>query len=247
MKTRSPRNLMTRRWWGHHDRLLALLEEQISSTRSDPGLAGREDVLSMLVRARDEEGRGLSDHELQNDLLALIAAGHETTAAAISWGGLLLAQNPEARERAVHAAREGDDAYLAALVKEVLRIRPPLPIAAGRRMEEPFPIGPHLVPAGTPILIDSWGLHHDPALYPDPGEFRPERFLERGPDPYAWLPFGGGAHRCIGSGLAELEIKIALSTILSRVAIAPAAPEMTPLARRGIVMVPHAGGRIRIV
>jgi cytochrome P450 len=247
LKTRSRMNPMTLRWWRHHDRLLALLDEQIASTRSDPRLSDREDILAMLINVRDEEGRALTDDDLRNDLLTLIAAGHETTAAAIAWGAALLAQDAAVRERASAAAREGDDAYLNALVKEVLRIRPPTPVAAGRVLEEPFPIGPHLVPAGTPILIDAWGVHHDPALHPDPETFWPERFLDEAPEPYTWLPFGGGAHRCIGAALAELEIKIALTTILTMVEIAPAAPELTPQGRRGIVVIPHGGGRIRIV
>lgn len=247
LKKRSRANLMTLRWWRHHDRLLALLDEQIASTRSDPRLGEREDILAMLVQARDEEGRSLADNDLRNDLLTLIAAGHETTASAIAWGASLLAQHPEVCERATTAAREEDHQYLSALVKEVLRMRPPIPVAAGRVMEEPFEIGPHLVPAGTPILIDAWGVHHDPALHPDPEELRPERFLGDATEPYTWLPFGGGAHRCIGAGLAELEIEIALSTILTRVTIAPVGRSLTPPGRRGLVVVPHAGGRIKLV
>jgi cytochrome P450 len=150
------------------------------------------------------------------------------------------------RERATLAAHEGDDDYLGALVKEVLRIRPPLPVAAGRRLREPFAIGAHTVPAETPILIDSWGLHHDPERYPQPERFLPERFLDGAPEPYTWLPFGGGAHRCIGSGLAELEIKVALAAMLRRVEIAPAEPELAPTARRGVTVVPYGGGRIRV-
>jgi cytochrome P450 len=130
---------------------------------------------------------------------------------------------------------------------EVLRIRPPIPVAAGRVLNEPFAIGAHTIPAGTLILIDAWGVHHDPELYPDPERFEPERFLVEAPEPYTWLPFGGGAHRCIGAALAELEIKVALATILRRVAIAPADGHLAPPARRGITVVPHAGGRIRLV
>jgi cytochrome P450 len=150
------------------------------------------------------------------------------------------------RERAAVAAREDDEEYLGALVKEVLRIRPPIPVAAGRVLTEPFAIGPHTIPAGTLVLIDAWGVHHDPELYPDPERFRPERFLAGAPEPYTWLPFGGGAHRCIGAALAELEIKVALATILRRVAIAPADRELAPPARRAVTMVPHGGGRIRV-
>jgi cytochrome P450 len=238
---------MTRRWWRHRDRLFALFDEQIDATRADPALAEREDILAMLVQARDEDGNALTSEDLRDDLLALIGAGHETTAAAIAWGTALLAHDPAVCERAAGAARDDDGQYLAALVKEVLRIRPPIPVAAGRVLTQPFEIGPHTVPAGTLILIDAWGVHHDPRVHPDPERFRPERFVTRAPEPYTWLPFGGGAHRCIGSALAELEIKVALATILRRVAIAPADAELAPPARRAVTMIPHAGGRIRVV
>jgi cytochrome P450 len=247
LKPRTWWNIATRRWWRHRDKLFALFDEQISATRSDPRLAERDDILAMLVQARDEDGNALTNEDLHDELITLIGAGHETTAAAIAWGSALLAHEPEVRERATVAAQEGDDEYLGALVKEVLRLRPPLPVGAGRVLDEPFPIGPHTIPAGTLILIDAWGVHHDPQVHPDPERFRPERFLDQAPEPYTWLPFGGGAHRCIGSALAELEIKIALATILRRVAIGPADPELTPPARRGVTIVPHAGGRIKVV
>ena len=246
LKPRARWNVGTLRWWRHRDRLVGLLDEQIAATRADPCLAEREDILAMLVQARDEDGNALSSDDLHDDLVALIGAGHETTAAAIAWGASLLAHDPAARERATAAARDGEEPYLDALVKEVLRIRPPLPVAAGRVLDEPFAIGPHTVPPGTLILIDAWGVHHDPELYPDPERFQPERFLATAPEPYAWLPFGGGAHRCIGAALAELEIKIALATILRRVDIGPADAELAPPARRGVVVVPHGGGRVRI-
>jgi cytochrome P450 len=246
LKTRARWNVSTRPWWRHRDRLFAMFEEQIAATRSDPRLAEREDILAMLVQARDEQGGALSDAALSDDLITLIGAGHETTAAAIAWGAVLLAHDPVVRARAEVAAREGDDAYLVALVREVLRLRSPIPVAAGRRLREPFEIGPHVVPAGTMILIDAWGIHHDPAIHSDPDVFRPERFLGASPEAYTWLPFGGGAHRCIGSALAELEIKIALSTMLRSVELGPADARLAPPARRGITVVPHGGGRVRI-
>ncbi len=246
LKTRSRLNLGTWRWWRHRDRLIAVLDEHIEAARSDPDLADREDILAMLVAARDEDGNALSTEDLRDDLITLIGAGHETTAAAIAWGAVLLAHTPDVLERASVAAREGDDHYICAVVKEVLRLRPPLLVAGGRVLTEPITAGPHRVPAGTPVLIDSWGVHHDPQLYPDPERFLPDRFLDQAPERYAWLPFGGGAHRCIGAGLAEMEIKIALGTMLKAVAIGPADAELPPPARRGLTLVPYGGGRIRV-
>ena len=149
LKGRSRWNVATRRWWRHRDRLFALLDEQIAATRADPRLAERDDILAMLVQARDEDGERADHRGSARRSLALIGAGHETTAAAIAWGAVLLAHNPDVRERATVAARENDEQYLGALVKEVLRIRPPIPVAAGRVLDEPFAIGPHTHPGGN--------------------------------------------------------------------------------------------------
>ena len=238
LKRRSWKNPMTLGWWRHRDRLVALLDEHIKATRADPRLGEREDVLAMLVQA-------LPDEDLPDELITLIGAGHETTAAGIAWGAVLLAHHPHVRTRAEAAARDGDEEYLDALVKEVLRVRPPLPVAAGGRLDEPARIAGHVVPAGTPILIDAWGIHHDPARHADPEAFRPERFLGDAAEAYAWLPFGGGAHRCIGAGLAELEMKIGLATLLRRVALRPAGPRLPRAMRRGVVIVPEGGGPVQ--
>ena len=115
----------------------------------------------------------------------------------------------------------------------MLRIRTPVPVAAVRVLSEPFAIGAHTIPPGTPILVDGWGVHHDPELYPEPERFRPERFLDAAPEPYTWLPFGGGAHRCLGAALAELEIRVALGALLRRVTPLPAEAKVEPPGRRG--------------
>ena len=144
----------------------------------------------------------------------LIAAGHETTAAAITWGAALLAHHPEVRAHALAAVDAGDKVYLDALVKEILRIRPPVPLAAVRRSLSPFRIGAHTIDANVPIFVNAYAVHHDPGLYPEPERFRPERFLDGSSDPYAFIPFGGGAHRCLGATLAQMEVRVTLSAIL---------------------------------
>jgi len=245
-KVRTRWNIATRGWWRHRDRLVALLDEHIDATRDDPRLEEREDILAMLVQARDAEGNGLTSEDLHDDLIALIGAGHETTAAAIAWGASLLAHHPQVKQRATQAAHDGDDEYLGAMVREILRLRPPIALAAARVIEEPFPIGAYTIPAGTWVAVDGWGIHYDPRLYPDPERFDPERFVGKQPERYSWLPFGGGAHRCIGAALAELEVKVGLSTILEKTAIEPADSEVAPMARRGITTVPAGGGRVRI-
>lgn len=237
LKTRSRWNAGTWAWWRHYDRLMALIDEHIARTREDPAIAERDDVLAMLVA-----GGEIPDRDLREEVLTLIGAGHETTAAAIAWGAVLLAHHPDVQQRAAG----GDEAYLGALAREVLRVRPPLPVAAGRILDEPLVSDGHTVPAGTPILIDAWGVHHDPARHADPERFDPERFLGDGAESYSWLPFGGGHRRCIGAALAELEIRVALGTMLRSVRLEPAERELPPTARRGIVVVPHGGGRVRV-
>ena len=242
MKARAWWNAGTIAWWRRVDELNELLEAQAVATQSDPRLGEREDILAMLVQARDENGNALSREDLRDELLALIGAGYETTAAAIAWGAEFLAHDEAVRER----AREGGDEYLDALVKETLRIRAPLGASSVRVLDEPFDIDGHKIPAGVPILINGWGLHHDPSLYPEPAAFRPERFLDRAPESYAWLPFGGGAHRCLGAALAELEMKVALGTLLRRVDFASADRDLAPASRRGVVVIPLGGARLRV-
>ncbi len=235
--------LAERLFWRLKDELDALLFERIASTRSDPGLAEREDILAMMVLARDEQGEGLSDEQLRDELITLIVAGHETTATAIAWGVELLVHNPGV----MADARAGDEAYLDALAKEVLRIRSPVPIGGGRYVLEPFQIGQWTIPEGVGIHVDVHGVHHDPEVYAQPEVFRPERFLESPPDGYSFLPFGGGAHRCLGAALALLEIKIVLREILARFELAPVADAIARPVPRGVTLAPHGGARVRVL
>ena len=240
---RSRWNVAAERFWRLKDELDMLLFEQIARTRSDASVAEREDILAMMVLARDEDGVGLTDEQLRDELITLITAGHETTATAIAWGVELLVHNP-----AVMAdARAGDDAYLDALVKEVLRIRSPVPIGGGRYVLEPFQIGEWTIPEGVGIHVDVHGVHHDPEVYAQPEVFRPERFLEDPPDGYSFLPFGGGAHRCLGAALALLEIKIVLREILARFELAPTSAALARPAPRGVTLAPRGGARVRIL
>ncbi len=236
-------NLISRRPWRLKDELDALLFEHIAATRADPLLSEREDILAMMVGARDEHGRGLSDGQLRDELITLIAAGHETTATATAWGVELLVHNPAVMDR----AREGDDAYLEALVKEILRIRSPIPITSARHMLEPFTIGPWTIPTEVTVLVDAYGVHHDPRTYPEPHALRPERFLNDPPDGYSFLPFGGGAHRCLGASLALLEMKIVLREMLARVELERVSATPARPVPGGPTLRPRGGTRVRVL
>jgi cytochrome P450 family 135 len=240
---RSRWNLASRSAWRLKDELDALLLAHIAATRADPGLSERDHVLAMMVLARDEHGAGLSDEELRDDLTTLITAGHETTATAIAWGVELLAHNP-----AVLAdARPDDDAYMEALVKEVLRMYPPVPVGGAREVLAPFQIGRWTIPPRVPILVDAYGVHHDPVIYPEPDVFQPKRFLEAQPERYTFLPFGGGAHRCLGATLATLEAKVVLREILRRVELSASSKQPAHAVARGPTIAPRGGARVRVV
>ncbi|MGB2710992.1 MAG: cytochrome P450, partial [Conexibacter sp.] len=195
----------------------ALLFAEISERRAMPSeqLAPRHDILSMLVEATHEDGTPMGDAEIKDELMTLVLAGHETTATALSWALDLLHRNPDVLAR-VRAGE--DDEYLDAVCKEVLRIRPVVPIV-GRDVTEAVEIGGHHIPAGTDLAVAILITHHREDVFPEPGRFRPERFLAGGEVPsYGWVPFGGGVRRCIGASFAQFE----MATILRVLARTPA-------------------------
>jgi cytochrome P450 len=180
---------------------LALLTDEITRCRADPQLHQRTDALAMLVRndsSTGSTGPGMPDDELVDQLVTLLLAGHDTTATALSWAFERLTRHPELLARTAQAAVDDDDAWLDAVCKESLRVRPVV-FEFGRKLTTDLQLGGYHIPAGV-ILAPSINLvHHSSRYYPEPDEFQPERFLERRPDPAVWLPFGGGVRRCLGA------------------------------------------------
>jgi cytochrome P450 len=212
----------------------------IAQRRADPGLAARDDVLSMLVLARDEDGRGLTDAELRDELMTLLVAGHETTANSLAWAFERLARTPGGLDRVA-----ADRAYAEAAVRETLRLRPVIAVVA-RRLTREAEVGGRRLPAGTVVTPCILLVHRRPDVYPDPDEFRPERFLDRAPGTYTWIPFGGGVRRCLGATFAQMELQVVLRRIAERVTLEPVGdPESVH--RRGITLVPARGGEVRVV
>ena len=238
-------NLPARMAYSRIDRIRDLLAAHIGRTHADPGLEQRGDVLALLVRARDEDGAALTDLDLRDELMTLVAAGHETTATAIAWAADLLAHNPDVAERLGETLAAGDRAYLRATAKEILRVRTVVYAGGARQLLDPLPVGQWVLPPGTVVLIDAQGLHADPQLYPEPEAFRPERFLGEQPEPYAYVPFGGGAHRCLGAALATMELELVVEAIATRVRLAPEGPPAAPV-RRGISLAPDNEATVRI-
>jgi cytochrome P450 family 135 len=220
-----------------------LIYEEIRSRRDAPDLAERDDVLSMLLQARHEDGSPMSDKELRDELMTLLTAGHETTATALAWAVEALARHPAALSRLRDEVDSGSDEYLDAVVKEVLRLRPVIALVL-RRLTEPMEIGGRLLPAGTNIAPSIYLVHRRPDVYDEPRAFRPERFLDNPPGTYTWIPFGGGVRRCLGASFAQVEMKIVLRELVARMDIRAARPQPERRIRRAIVFAPERGGEI---
>ena len=211
-----------------------LLRAEIRDRRAEPGLEDREDLLSLLCRAKQADGTPMTETELRDEMLTLLMAGQETTSAAMAWSFERLVHNPRALarlEREVVEPSPPGEEYLGAVIRETLRIRPPVPVMA-RKARVPIRLGPYEVPAGWVIMPCVYLLHREPTLYPRPDEFLPERFLVAPPPRGAWMPFGGGVRHCLGTHLAELEMRIVLRTILSRVELRPGGEEEAIRRRR---------------
>jgi cytochrome P450 len=220
-----------------------LLFELIAERRAADG-EERDDVLAMLLAARHEDGSPMTKQELRDELMTLLVAGHETTASELSWAFERLARTPRVERRLAAEIDSGDgDGYLTATVQETLRHRPVLPQAAPRLVKQPVEIGGVRYPEGVCLAANAYLIHHDAAIYPDPYEFRPERFLDEAPGTYTWIPFGGGRRRCLGAGFALLEMKVVLRAVLSRAEVAPAPGPTEGSRRRSITLSPRHSAR----
>jgi cytochrome P450 family 135 len=217
----------------------SVIYDEIAARRAAGGLEGRDDVMSLLLQARHEDDTPMSDQELRDELITLLVAGHETTATGLAWALERLVRHPNALER----LREGDDDYADAVVKEALRLRSPIGIVL-RKLREPMEIGGRLLPAGVNVAPSIYLMHRRADVYPDPLVFRPERFLEGQGGTYTWIPFGGGVRRCLGASFAQLEMRIALQTLASRLDLQAADSRPERIVRRGIAMAPSREGEI---
>jgi cytochrome P450 family 135 len=202
-----------------------------------------DDVLSMLLDARGEDGAEPTEGELRDHLITLLIAGHETTATQLSWTLERLVRHPEAMARARAEALEGGHEYIDAVVKEAQRVRPVLTYVM-RTLKAPLTVGGHEVPAGATIGTSITLMHRRPELYDEPLAFRPERFLEAKPETYAWIPFGGGVRRCLGAPFATFEMRHVLGVMLTRCELTAPDPRPEPRRRRGITFVPGRGGQL---
>jgi cytochrome P450 family 135 len=225
------------------ERYLAPIDRElyalIGARRAAGDVQEREDVLSMLLLARDEEGEGMTDRELRDELLTLLLAGHETTATSLAWAVERLVRQPGGLARLA-----GDVEYTDAVVKETLRLRPVVALVL-RKLLEPLVVCGRELAAGTVVAPCILLVHRREDLYPDPEAFRPERFLGTSPGTYEWIPFGGGVRRCVGAAFAQFEMQVVLQTLAESARLeAAGGPEA--VRRRGITLAPARGGRVRL-
>ncbi len=217
----------------------------IRARRGDENLAERRDILSLLLQAETEDAERMDDKEVRDELLTLVLAGHETTANSLSWAWERLVRNPAAYEALREATRNGGNAeeQVEATITESMRSRPVVPFI-GRRVTVPWQFGPYGVSADTPVGMSILLVHHREDLYPEPFEFRPERWLGRKPGTYEWIPFGGGIRRCLGAALAMAEMHVVLEATARRLDLEAAEPEPEHALHRNVTMIPARGGRV---
>jgi cytochrome P450 len=225
-------------------RALAAVDEliyaEIEERRAAPDGEERDDVLSLLLRARHEDGSPMSDAELRDELMTLLTAGHETTATGLAWAFERLLRTPRVLDRLT--ASLDDDDYVDAVVKETLRVRPVI-VDVARKLTRDTEVAGWKLPAGTLVLPAIAVLHARPDLYESPKEFRPERFLGDGPESYAWVPFGGGVRRCIGASFAQVEMRTVLREVLRRVRMTAPTQRRERGVIRHVTVVPGRGAR----
>ena len=227
-----------------------LIYAEIRDRRANPD-PDRTDILTLLLSARDENGQGMTDVELRDELMTLLFAGHETTATSLAWALYWIHKLPEVHDKLMQELDSlGDDPdpmdtfrlpYLTAICNETLRIYPVGMLTFSRVVQSPVKIMGHSFEPGAELLGSIYLTHQREDLYPDPKQFKPERFLERQFTPYEFLPFGGGSRRCIGMALAQFEMKLVLATILRHTQLALAQDQPVKPVRRGALLAPQGG------
>lgn len=244
--------------WGQFIRQKQIIHEilnaEITRRKNDPNTLG-EDILSLMLTARDEEGNPMSDDQIRDELMTMLFAGHETTANSLAWAFYWIHYLPEVKQKLMNELKSLNGnldfntilklPYLNAVVSETLRIYPVV-VFVGRQLKEPFEIMGYTFEAGTSLFPSIYLTHHREDIYPEPKKFKPERFLERQFSPYEFLPFGGGNRRCLGYAFALFEMKLVLATILSQVELELRDRHPLKPARRGFTFTPSGGVKMAV-
>jgi cytochrome P450 len=219
--------------------------EEITERRRAEDLSEREDILSLMLQARHEDGNPMTDSEVRDELVTLLVAGHETTATALSWAVERLVRHPEKLERLTAEVTDGGEEYLNAVIQETLRLRPVISLV-NRTLKAPMEFGGYELPAGVKVAPCIYLVHRRPDIYPEPDRFLPERFLENAPGTYTWIPFGGGVRRCIGGAFAQYEMQVVLRELVRRRTLQPARDGDERVYRRAITETPRHDAEVLV-
>lgn len=223
-----------------------IVDRMIAAARADPKLDERDDVLALMVQSRYEDGTAMTNSDIADELLTLLAAGHETTATTLAWAVERLRRHPDVLADLARETDQGGDTLRQAVITEVQRTRPVIDTVGRTVRAETMELGPWVLPKGTTVIVSIALMHANPALFSDPEEFRPSRWTDARPDLYEWIPFGGGTRRCIGASFANMEMNVVLRTMLRDFNLEPL-PAGTPGERlrfRGIATAPARGGQV---
>jgi len=224
----------------------AIVDKLIDKARTDPDLDLRDDVLSLMLQSHYEDGSPMTRAEIADELITLLAAGHETTATTLAWAVERLQRHPQLLDRLVADLDNGSEELLHATILEVQRTRPVIDTTFRQVKAPTLQIGPWTVPRGHTIVASIGLLHADEAVFPDARRFDPERFISRPSEPAEWIPYGGGVRRCIGAAFATMEMRVVLRTLLRDYVISPSSSRDERWQSRRVAIAPSRGARVCI-
>lgn len=234
--------------WGQLDRWRrqydGVIERLIAAERADPNFAERTDVLALLLRSTYDDGAAMSHKEVGDELLTLLAAGHETTASTLAWAFERISRHPELLARLVEEADNGGNELRQAAILEVQRARTVIDFAGRHVYPDVYRLGEWVIPRGYSIIVGIAQIHDNPDVFPDPRRFDPQRFIDNKPSALSWIPFGGGTRRCVGAAFANMEMDVVLRTVLRHFTIETTDAPDEPWHCRGVAFTPKHGGRI---
>mgnify|MGYP002651511633 CR=1 FL=1 len=224
----------------------AIIDRLIDKARSDPDLSNRDDVLATMLQSSYEDGSPMTRDEIADELLTMLAAGHETTATTLAWAVERLQRHPDVLARLTAELDRGGEQLLEATIFEVLRVRPVIDVTF-RQVKSPLlQIGPWALAEGQTIAASIGLLHSDPSVFPEPHRFDPDRFLHTPPNPAEWMPYGGGVRRCIGAAFANMEMRVVLRTLLRDYVIEASSAPDERYRSRGVAIAPARGALVRL-
>jgi cytochrome P450 family 138 len=230
-------------WRARYD---AIIDKLVDDERGDPYFEDRNDVLALLLRSTYDDGSAMSREDIGDELLTLLAAGHETTASALAWTFERISRHPEVLTGLAAEADTDGNELRQATILESQRSRTVID-AIGRHVYAPaYELGEWSIPRGHTVIVSISRLHGDPELFPEPERFDPQRFVGTKPPSFAWIPFGGGARRCVGAVFANMEMDVVLRTVLRHFTIEPTDAPGEKLHSRGVAYTPKDGGKIAV-